>query len=278
MANTRKYYIKPGETYGQWKVLSQLSREKGRDVFWLCECSCGKVKSVAQGALGRGKSLSCGCRAKGPQPRKIKDISGCKSGKLTALQYVETLVSPSGTRRDMWLCLCECGVKKVFDGWKVRSGRVKSCGCNRFYAQRGERTQESYPEYACWKSMLQRCRDSGLPAYKNYGGRGIKVCEAWVKDFYRFLKDVGERPSPYHSLNRIDNEGDYAPGNVEWATTKEQLRNTRVNLVINFKGREQCLAAWCEELNLNYHTIWRRIKKLGWDPVRAIATPIGARK
>lgn len=116
-----------------------------------------------------------------------------------------------------------------------------------------------------WRAMLQRCRPGGHP---DYGGRGIRVCDHW-KSYEAFLQDVGKRPSPEHSLDRIDNEGNYEPGNVRWATIKEQNRNTRSNRMLEYEGRTMPLAAWAEEVGLTYAQLRNRLK-YGWTLGQAL--------
>lgn len=113
-------------------------------------------------------------------------------------------------------------------------------------------------ELRCWIAMRNRCLCPTSTPYPNYGGRGIKVCERWFW-YENFLADMGRAPSPGHSLERIDNNKGYYPENCKWATRKEQLNNTRHNLVIKYKGVKKNLTQWCEELGLNYGTIYARI-------------------
>ena len=123
--------------------------------------------------------------------------------------------------------------------------------------------------YYAWAMMLVRCNNSHHWNYKYYGGRGIKVCERWLK-FSSFIKDVGPRPSPLHTLDRIDNNGDYEPGNVRWATQKEQCRNSRANKLITINGETHCMSEWEEIANLTEGIIGRRIK-LGWTGEKLLA-------
>jgi len=119
--------------------------------------------------------------------------------------------------------------------------------------------------------MIERCRRPSHRGYKNYGGRGIKVCARWKRSFSAFLEDMGEA-SPGLSLERIDNGGNYEPGNCRWATMKDQLRNTRKNLMMTLDGRTQAQSAWAEELDLPKSTIRMRLK-IGWSVRDALLTP-----
>lgn len=116
------------------------------------------------------------------------------------------------------------------------------------------------PEHRAWSSMIRRCTNPTQRAYKNYGGRGIVVCERWLKSFECFLEDMGRLP-PDHTLDRIDNDGNYEPGNCRWATKTTQANNTRRNHFIEHAGRRQTIAEWAMEIGVKHATLKRRIYK-----------------
>lgn len=124
------------------------------------------------------------------------------------------------------------------------------------------------PEYKAWKAMRARCNNPDNPYYKNYGARGIKICEEW-NDFENFIRDIGLRPSIKHSLDRIDNNKNYSPSNCAWRTRKEQCRNRRSNKTITMNNTEMTLAEIAEKYNLKYSTFLERIRR-GWDINNAI--------
>jgi hypothetical protein len=130
--------------------------------------------------------------------------------------------------------------------------------------------------YAAWADMISRCTNPRIARYPSYGGRGITVCPRWHVSFEAFLADVGEPPSPAHSLDRIDNDGNYEPGNVRWATRTEQMRNTRQNRLINFRGRLVPVAELAEIAGIHPRTLKDRLDR-GWPPERAVSTPADAR-
>jgi hypothetical protein len=132
---------------------------------------------------------------------------------------------PAG-RPAYWLCACDCGSDVVVFGGALRSGNTKSCGCGRG-THRHTVGRRYHPLYWTWSNMRKRCYSPSRDEYASYGGRGISICDRWRDSFADFLADVGERPSPQHSLDRIDNDGNYEPGNVRWATKSEQLANRR---------------------------------------------------
>ena len=132
------------------------------------------------------------------------------------------------------------------------------------------------PEYIVWRSMRARCEREANPQYANYGGRGISVCDRWLgrDGFLNFLADMGARPSPDHTLDRIDNDGPYAPWNCRWATIEVQSRNMRRNVHVTCAGRTMVLKDWAIELGMPYMTLKARIRK-GMDPAEAFQTPSG---
>jgi hypothetical protein len=127
-------------------------------------------------------------------------------------------------------------------------------------------------EYKIWASMKQRCLNPNQKGYLNYGGRGVRVCTRWCDSFEAFLADLGRRPSPRHQLDRIDNDGDYEPGNVRWALRAVQNRNRRGNRWIEFNGERRVLKDWADLLGMRPGMLRKRLE-LGWSVERALATP-----
>lgn len=173
----------------------------------------------------------------------------------------------------LWLCRCDCGIEKAVPSSRLRTGSVKSCGCLRqeqapknarmYWYRHGHAASKDKPEsptYRTWASMIERCENPNSRSYKNYGARGISVHPLWRRDFRTFLRDVGERPSEEYSLDRINNFGDYIPGNVRWATAKQQMRNRRNNFLITIEGMTRTCAEWAEITGLRYYCIYNRYK------------------
>lgn len=165
---------------------------------------------------------------------KLIDIRGKRYGKLVVLRHAGT----SKNRQSRWLCQCDCGKTKEIVRSNLTSGHARSCGC--IHARvNGDAAGKQAPEYRAWAGMKQRCADK---SDADYGGRGIKVCQEWGDDYLAFLRDVGRRPSTRHSLDRINVNGNYEPGNVRWATAREQYQNRRP---FQYKGwRESAKHAW----------------------------------
>jgi hypothetical protein len=160
-------------------------------------------------------------------PMPIDNLKGRRFGRLIVLSLAETR---RGHAR--WLCQCDCGKEKVVAATELKRGNTQSCGCfqmeRRIEMHRIHGENKRSPEWEAWTALRKRCFNPKHKFWKDYGGRGIAVCERW-NDYANFLTDMGRRPSPKHSLDRIDNEKGYEPGNCRWATKKEQAQNRRTS-------------------------------------------------
>ncbi len=186
------------------------------------------------------------------------DLTGMRYGFLTVLGF-------KGRHRlhSFWWCRCDCGTVLPIRSNTLRVRAAKSCGCwSRSLIGDRSRKHGRYgtPEYRIWRNMLTRCENPNNHKYPRYGGRGISVCDRW-KVFADFFADMGERPSPNHSIDRIDNAGNYEPSNCHWATPKEQSNNRRDNVRANLWGKTQTVSQWCQELGLCRGRVDRRRKK-----------------
>jgi hypothetical protein len=195
---------------------------------------------------------------------KLVDLTGKRFGKWL-VQYR----SPQNLHgKPAWVCVCDCGGKGVVSGSVLRMGESTSCGCyqkslaakNLGEAASKHRAHNT-PEYFRWLNMKARCNNPNNPAYANYGGRGISVCARWDKSFDAFMSDVGERPTPEHSLDRIDNDGNYEPNNVRWATSQEQANNRRNNMKVEFNGETKTIAEWARVAGITPEGVAYRHKK-----------------
>lgn len=181
-------------------------------------------------------------------------------------------------------CLCDCacgktGVVKLAEN--VKRLHTRSCGCASRIMRANSNTKHGHNtssntsiEYSTWSRMISRCHSPNNPCFKNYGGRGIKVHEAWRSDFAAFLKHVGSRPGPGYSIDRYpNNDGNYEPGNVRWATSVQQNRNRRDNVLLTVFGVTGTVSEWAERIGFPVGAIHHRLKR-GWDHERIVTTPL----
>lgn len=180
-------------------------------------------------------------------------------------------------KKSMWECLCICGNSTKVSLWDLKNGTTKSCGCYNsiYHTKHGYRKGGAQPtEYKIWANMKDRCNNPNCGSYVDYGGRGIKVCQRWDDSFENFLADVGFRPSKNHSLDRYpDNNGDYEPGNVRWATVPQQQRNRRNNAIITYNGKSLCVKEWSEITGITVDTINYR-REMNWEIDKMLTTPM----
>ena len=204
-------------------------------------------------------------------------MEGRQFGRLLVLHRAEPPVRTERSRL-YWLCECQCGNRVIVRGTQLRRGMTRSCGCLRDDARKGNQHARKHglwatPEWQAWSSMRRRCYEPGTTGYERYGGRGIKVCERWRYFFEDFLADMGPRPSPKHSLDRINVDGDYEPGNCRWATSKEQNQNRRSNRSLTFNGETLLMSQWAERIGISKELLHYRLKA-GWSVEQALATPV----
>jgi hypothetical protein len=155
---------------------------------------------------------------------------------------------------------CSCGKETTVIASRVRAGKTKSCGHLRALGLNKRHGQRRTRLYSIWCNMRARCNNALHPAYKNYGGRGIRVHPLW-EDFLTFADDVGPPPTPTATLDRIDNELGYFPGNVRWVGRQVQSRNTRQNRWITIGHETHCLKDWCARLGIAPASVYRRVKQ-----------------
>ena len=195
-----------------------------------------------------------------------QSIEGRRFGRLTVLSFCD--VKSSNAR---WLCICDCGRERVVAACHLKSGHTTSCGCVR----RTHGCSRSSVEYGIWRGMKTRCSNPRDPSFHKYGGRGIDVCKRWREDFAAFLADVGPRPSPAHSLERIDNSRGYESANVRWATPAEQARNTRRNHYLTFRGETRTVTDWAKQIGMSPTGLAARLRRSGMTVEQALTLPPG---
>ncbi len=195
------------------------------------------------------------------------DLRGKRFGRLFVKTYV---------KGGLWHCVCDCGGEATVLTRNLNNGNTRSCGCLQKSITAKMRTthgMSNSTEYHIWRTMKARCSQPTDCNYPNYGGRGIKVCEQWQNSFEAFLADMGRRPAGL-TLDRIDVNGDYEPGNCRWATTAEQNTNRRNNHKIEFGGRTLTVTQWARELGVKPGLIANRLRA-GWSVHRALSQPRG---
>lgn len=219
-----------------------------------------------------------------PRTKPLSEVLNgvTRFGRLTVIGEAPRIISPSGFSAVAAHVKCDCGVEKVVRGRDLLIGYSNSCGCmqreltavkiaarSRTHGQAGHSNRTS--EYIIWSGMKQRCYRPDTESYPNYGGRGITVCERWRESFENFYADMGPRPSPHHTIERIDNDGSYDPANCRWATLREQCNNRRSNRIIKIDGEALTVTEWSRKSGVETHIIFSRLKN-GWDERKAVFT------
>ncbi len=197
---------------------------------------------------------------------------------LTVIGEAPPLARKDGGFNRMITCRCKCGsVKDVVVYTLIHRGYF-SCGCykrsvtDKCRKRVATNKTLNLAEYHTWRTMKRRCLSKKDKSYSNYGGRGVTVCKEWIESFDKFLLDMGKRPSDKHSLDRIDNNGDYEPSNCRWATMLLQSRNKRTNRFIEFNGERRCIKEWADIIGLSTPSLSKRIAN-GWPLEKALTTP-----
>lgn len=207
---------------------------------------------------------------------KIIDRTGQRFGRLLVTEMAGDYISPKGKREIRWQCRCDCGNILEVRGSSLSTGNTKSCGCLNTLRSAARATTHGMrrsPEYSNWAQMKSRCLCPSATHYANYGGRGITVAPEWL-DFEAFFRDMGPRPSPSHSIDRIDVNGNYCPENCRWATPAEQSRNTRRNVWVAYNGQRLPLADAAALAGISRQVAYSR-RHRGWTEDRLLEPVTG---
>ncbi len=205
----------------------------------------------------------------------FKNLLNEKFGRLTVIRYN----GKNKNGRAIWICNCECDLgetirkEKAISSNHLLRGDCISCGCLVKESPNNlKHGMTKTPEYKAWTSMKDRCYNSTLNQYKDYGGRGITICDRWLNSFENFYEDMGQRPSQEYSLDRVDNNGNYCKENCRWSTRKEQGNNKRNNHILEYDSQRLTIAEWSIKLNIDRNLIKNRLK-YGWPIEKALTTP-----
>lgn len=198
------------------------------------------------------------------------DLTGQRFGRLTVIER-----APNKGKRTVWLCRCDCGNEKEIRQEDLHSGKTVSCGC---YLHEKITKHGLYkdPEYRRLMSMKDRCSNPNATHAHRYVGRGIKVCDEWKNDpkaFYDYVSKLPHFREKGYTLNRINNDGDYEPGNVEWADDYTQMNNTCRNHLLAYRGSVKTVTEWARKTGIPISTLRGRVKR-GWSPEKALETPV----
>lgn len=243
-----------GRKFGKLTVIGRdedyISPKGERRRRWKCLCECGNELSATSNNLKKMKS--CGCA-------RYPDLTGRKFGMLKVIEKSGIYISPCGSRSSLWRCRCECGRETTVMGYYLTNGHTKSCGCLKVDSSTTHGMSKTRV-YKIWSDMITRCYRKCHGSYKDYGGRGITVCDEWRNSPEKFIEWAFINGySDELSIDRIDSNGNYEPSNCRWATRKEQANNTRRNHRIVYNGKTQTLKQWAEELGISYKMMTGKI-------------------
>lgn len=260
-----------GQQYERLTVIEHVGPKK-----WHCRCACGNEVVTCSSSLLKGYTRSCGCLKIESQRRCNVDLKGKRFGRLLVIQEVDR-ANPNARQ---WECLCDCGNTHTVRQNNLQTGSVSSCGClqreHRATVSRFGRTTHrlsSHPLFPTWRNMIQRCENPEDESFKNYGARGISVCQRWHQ-IENFIADMGERPFLGAQVERKNNDGNYCPENCIWANRNTQARNKRNTRKIVFRNQERLLVELAEECSLPVSIVRSRIDRYHWTIERALTTPV----
>ena len=268
-AEPRRQRRRPeGTRIGRLIVLEYVGRCSDGYYRYRCKCDCGKEILVQKSGLcinklrGEFGTQSCGCLAtRKADARHHAWGRGLQFGSYTVLEFAGRA---SGNGDPMYRCRCLCGREKFIRRYCLEKGQATHCGCRRI-------AHTKSPEYGNWLSMRERARNN-----VRYISRGIRVCAQWEKSFPQFLADMGPKPSPRHTVDRVDNAKGYEPLNCRWAVPKTQANNREVTRIFSCNGESHTIAEWGRILGVKKETLLGRIRKWG-DVERAFLAPVNKR-
>jgi hypothetical protein len=259
-----------GQKFGSLTVLQQATNGKWNEARWVCLCDCGKtvIKTTAELTRKRYPATSCGCQRK----TRLEDLTGRRFGYLTVLERAEN----NNQGKTQWKCRCFCGNEIIVPAGDLKkpNREYMSCGCMKWITiakKRRTHGMSHHPAWGVWHSMKQRCLDVNHPAFHNYGGRGISVCDRWLENFENFWQDMGSTWKKGLELDRVDNNRGYEPGNCRWVERKTNNRNRRTNRVVDSPLGRMTVAELSEKTGIGVTTLLYRLDH-GW-PTESLCVP-----
>lgn len=273
-----------GQRFGRLVVIERAPNKitpKGQSkTMWKCICDCGNECVVSATNLRFGKTQSCGCLQKTSRLGQIRDLTGQKFGRLYVVERADDKYDKYG-RHTMWRCVCDCGNETVVGTSSLTCGNTTSCGCYFSEIISEIKTTHGMSKsrlYNVWNGILTRCYNSKSTKYKNYGARGIKVCDEWHKfeSFYDWAMSTGYDPKAEYgacTIERKNVNGDYEPSNCVWATSKQQANNTTTNHILEWNGEKLTMSQWADKTGIDACVISDRIGR-GWDVEKTLTTPV----
>lgn len=268
-----------GQKFYNLTPVEWIPAHDGIKGIWKCRCDCGKYTFVSTADLNRATTKSCGCMAKTYiRDGHLEDLTGQRFGRLVA----QELIIGQDWNAHRWKCVCDCGNIAFVRASNLKKGVTTSCGCyrtevirrSRAHKYSGEYTSKHTPVlYSMWISMRRRCNCPSEPSYKNYGGRGISICDEWYdfETFQTWAYSHGYEKGL--TIDRIDVDGDYCPENCRWADWYVQGNNRRNNVKYEFQGESHTLSEWSRILGYNRATLVSRIMS-GWPIEKAFTAPV----
>lgn len=256
-----KIEIIPNMRFGRLvtiKKVEKSSKDKDKHYKWLCLCDCGNTTIVRSSTLREGKTKSCGCLL-----HEIKNMKGVRFGRLVALEHVG-FASNGAT---LWRCKCDCGNETIVRQCNLNSGKTRSCGCldidntkeaNTTHGKSGTRL------YNIWSKIKERCYNSNRPAYKNYGRKGVVMCDEWRNDFQVFYDWAMVNGYQNNlTIDRINSNGNYEPSNCRWLTLSENVRLKNATTFISIGELSLTIHDWAIRINIDPATLMSRYKEFG---------------
>lgn len=257
-----------GKKIGKLTIMKRLPMKKSY-VEYECLCDCGNTIIKAHSNLVSTVGEKCCSNCKTP---KVEDISGKRFGRLTAIKYI----GKSKGKQTLWECKCDCGNIAIVHHQNLKSGHTSSCGCyNSEVASEREKEhgQSGTRLYNIWHDMIYRCYNGNHRSYKDYGGKGIIVCNEWKDDFEAFRNWAIENGYKENlSIDRIDTNKNYCPENCRWATNIQQANNTSRNLIFTVDGYTDTLDNLCRKYDIPYSLAHSRVYR-NWDIKKALTEP-----